>query len=135
MQALAISIPINRAPSAMTLASLCWRASRAESGSATWAQRTVIAIGGDRNPDPAPAQRHAELGLAARDGIGQDVAIVGVVDTGLAVGAQIAHLMPAIAKPCGDFVLHGNSSMIGCNGEAHEGYCSTTVYMITFAPM
>ena len=39
MQALAISMPISRAPMAMTLASLCSRARRAESGSETSAQR------------------------------------------------------------------------------------------------
>src|SRR5690606_31002425 len=39
MHAFAISIPVSRAPSATTLASLCSRASLAESGSDTRAQR------------------------------------------------------------------------------------------------
>jgi hypothetical protein len=74
---LAISMPTIRAPSAMTLASLCSRARRAETGSLTvrserpgW-RFTAIEC------RCRAAQRHATLGCAGRDMLGELVAEIG----------------------------------------------------------
>ena len=64
-QALAMSLPISRAPRARTFASLCSRASAAESGSSTRAQRHFgFAVHGDRNADARAADRDSALRLA-----------------------------------------------------------------------
>ena len=96
-----MSSPISRAPMAMALTSPCSRASRAETGSDTSAQRN-------------PARR-----LAVRDGIGEFVAEVGIIDTFVTDRSEIGNVMPSLAQPGGKLGLHGNGGVIGGNGDAH----------------
>ena len=117
-----MSEPVSRAPMAMTLASLCSRASLAESGSETSAQRHGgVAVDRDGNADARAAQRHAAFGFAFGDMRGELVAIVGVIDRSLAVGAKIGDLVALRGQPCGKLGLEGEGGVIGGDGDAHGG--------------
>ena len=122
-QALAISGPTRRAPSAMTLASLCSRARRAVSGSDTKAQRqagwrlTEIEM---PTPEPhraMPRSAHPAPG----DRFGDLVAVIGIVDRIDAARAEIDHLV-ALGWVRDQHRLHVDRRMIGSNDDP---FCPT----------
>ena len=81
----------------MALASLCVRAKRAESGSDTSAQRTAgLRLAAIEMPIPLPHKRDAALGLARGELLGQRVAEIGIIDRGLAVGAEVGDFVPEL---------------------------------------
>ena len=78
-----------------------------------------VSVGGDRDADPAATQGNAELGLAARDGIGQDVAEIGIIDRSLAIRAEVADLVSGLTQPRGELGLEREGGVIGGDGEFH----------------
>ena len=78
-----------------------------------------VAVDRDRDTDARSAQRDAELGLAMRDRIGQDVAVVGIIDAGFIVGTKVEYLVAVLAQPGGKLALHRDGGVIGDDGDAH----------------
>ena len=119
-QAMAISGPINRAPRAMAFASLCPRASAADSGSATCAQRHAgLRLAAIATPIPEP---HTVMPRSAWPSANASASMphIRIIDAFVAVGTEIEHLVALIAEPAGNQVLEVDAGMIGGKGDAHD---------------
>lgn len=79
-----------------------------------------IAVGRDRDADAGAAQRHAAFGAAVRQRGGDGVAVIGIIDARAAVGAEVEHVMAALAQPFGEHGLQLDGGVVGRNGDAHR---------------
>ena len=119
--ALAISTPIRRAPSAMALASLCCRASEADSGSATWAQRQAgLRLAAMATPMPGAANADPALGPAVGQRFGHQRAELRIIDAFMAMGAEVEHLVTLLGEPARELVLEVDAGMVGGEYDAHD---------------
>ena len=115
-----MSLPISRAPSAITLASLCSRASCADSGSATRAQRQAgLRLTAIEMPMPEPQTAMPRSASAGGERLGELAAVIGIIDAFGAVGAEVGDLVALLAEPGGELVLEHVSGMVGGEGDAH----------------
>src|ERR671912_1770300 len=78
-----------------------------------------IAVGGDSNADPRPADSDAAIGAAVGERLRHQGSISGVVDAFRAVRAEVDDLMPVCPKPVGKLGLHLETRVVGSKGNAH----------------
>ena len=116
-----ISHPVSRSESASTFASLWRRASSAESGSVTTAQRTPGTLfAAIEMPIARAAHDDAAIGLSARYGFAHGVAILRIVDRRRIVRAEIENRRdPASRSICAMRSLIFVAGVIGAEGNTH----------------
>ncbi|PAV72685.1 hypothetical protein WR25_22132 [Diploscapter pachys] len=77
-----------------------------------------VAIDRDRDADPRSAQRHAQRRFAARDRIGQLVAVIGIVDARVGLRTQVNHLVTQRGGVLDQQRLQRDGGVIGGEGNA-----------------
>jgi hypothetical protein len=75
-----------------------------------------VAVGGDAHANAGAADEYTEINAHLRHSIANSMREIRIIDTGLAIRAEIHDLMAGLDQRHGKTVFQGNAAMVGAQG-------------------